>query len=160
MHVENHISDMGLVLPKSTGPAGKFTYIPWRRSGNLVFISGQLPKKETSSGEFDIPKGKVGAGISLEQAKDAAKHCGLNILGVLKDAIKDLDRVMAVIKVDGFVNSVDTFTDHPLVMNGCSDLFVDVFGSEIGAHARAAVGCSSLPLGVPVEVAAVFEVRE
>ena len=151
---------MGIALPRATGPAGKFTYIPWRRSGNLVFISGQLPKKQTISGEVQIPKGKVGSGVSLEEAQDAAKHCGLNILGVLKDAIEDLDRVTAIIKVDGFVNCVDTFTDHPLVINGCSDLFVAIFGNDVGAHARAAIGCSSLPLGVPVEIAAVFEVRE
>lgn len=160
MHIEKRIIELGLTLPQSTGPVGKFTYIPCRRSGNLVFVSGQLPKKEISSGQVEIPKGKVGIETTLDEAKEAAKYCGLNILSVLKDAIKDLDRVTAVIKVDGFVNCVETFTDHPLVINGCSDLFVDVFGATIGAHARAAVGCSSLPLGVPVEIAAVFEVRE
>lgn len=160
MHIEKRILDLGLTLPKSVGPVGTFTYIPWRRSGNLVFISGQLPKREVASGESDIIRGKVGAGISLDEGQNAAKDCGLNILGVLKQAVGDLDLVKTVVKVDGFVNCVDTFTDHPLVINGCSDLFVTVFGSEIGAHARAAVGCNSLPLGAPVEIAAVFEVRE
>ena len=160
MHIEKRILDLGLTLPKSVGPVGTFTYIPWRRSGNLVFISGQLPKREVASGESDIIRGKVGAGISLDEGQNAAKDCGLNILGVLKQAVGDLDLVKTVVKVDGFVNCVDTFTDHPLVINGCSDLFVTVFGSEIGSHARAAVGCNSLPLGAPVEIAAVFEVRE
>jgi enamine deaminase RidA (YjgF/YER057c/UK114 family) len=160
MHIEKRIVELGLSLPKSPSPVGNFTYIPWRRCGNLVFISGQLPKREIASGEFDIPKGKVGASVSLENAQQAALDCGLNILGVLKSAIGDLDLVKTVVKVDGFVNCVDTFTDHPLVINGCSDLFVRAFGHEVGAHARAAVGCNSLPLGVPVEIAAVFEVRE
>ena len=111
-------------------------------------------------GSTEILKGRVGQTVPLEQAQQAARHCGLNILAVLKSAVDDLGLVSSVVKVDGFVNCVDTFTDHPLVINGCSDLFVEVFGSEIGSHARAAVGCNSLPLGASVEVAAVFEIRE
>ena len=160
MQPEKRLVEMGIRLPKSIAPAGKFTYVPWMRSGNLVFISGQLPKIEDSNGSTEILKGRVGQTVPLEQAKQAARHCGLNILAVLKSAVGDLGLVSSVVKVDGFVNCVDTFTDHPLVINGCSDLLVEVFGSDIGSHARAAVGCNSLPLGASVEVAAVFEIRE
>jgi len=157
MSVEARIAGLGFKLSKSPKPA--WSYIPARKSGSLVFVSGQIPKK-LIDGDAVTQKGKVGTDVTLEHAQECARLCAIAILSVLKDAIGELDRVRAVLKVDGFVNCVDTFTDHPLVINGCSDLFVDVFGPEIGSHARAAVGCSSLPQGVPVEVSAVFEVRE
>ena len=146
-------------LIQNSTPIGNFTYIPVRRTGNLLFVSGQLPRVEVN-GKLDLVTGQVGKDIELEGAQQAARLCGVSILSVLADAIGDLDKVKAVVKVEGFVNCVPTFTDHPLVMNGCSDLFVEVFGREIGSHARAAVGCSSLPKGVPVEVAAIFEVHD
>ena len=127
----------------------------------MVYVSGQLPKKESVSGVVDIVKGKVGREVTVAEAKEAARQCGISILSVVRDACDgDLNRVRSVVKVDGFVNCVDSFTDHPLVINGCSDLFVEVFGSSIGSHARAAIGCSSLPLGVPVEVSAIFEISD
>lgn len=159
MTVGARLAEQGIKLIRNSGPIGNFTYIAVRRTGNLLFVSGQLPRVEID-GKLDLIVGQVGRDISLESAQKAARLCGVSILSVLADAIGDLNKVKAVVKVEGFVNCVPTFTDHPLVMNGCSDLFVEVFGHEIGSHARAAVGCSSLPKGVPVEVAAIFEVHD
>lgn len=159
MSVKDRLSSMGIRLLSSNGPVSTFTYIPYRKIGKMVYISGQLPKTQLSTGEIDIVKGKVGDEISVEAAKLAARACGVSLLSVLRDACDgDLDRVTAVLKIDGFVSCVDSFVDHPLVINGCSDLFVEVFGAQVGSHARAAVGCSSLPLGVPVEIAGIFEI--
>jgi enamine deaminase RidA (YjgF/YER057c/UK114 family) len=159
MSVDARLSSLGVKLIKNSTPIGNFTYVPTRRSGNLVYVSGQLPRVERD-GKLELIVGKVGSDVDFHNASAAARLCGISILSVLADAIENLDKVKAVVKVDGFVNAVESFTDHPLVIDGCSDLFVDVFGSEIGSHARAAVGCSSLPKGVPVEVAAIFEVSD
>lgn len=159
MSVEARINSLGINLPRNSAPVGNFTYIPARRCGNLVFVSGQLPREKVGD-KLELVIGKVGDSVSLESAKDAARLCGISVISVLADMIGNLDKVKAVIKVDGFVNATESFTDHPLVINGCSDLFVDVFGKEIGSHSRTAVGCSSLPKGVPVEVAAIFEVGD
>jgi enamine deaminase RidA (YjgF/YER057c/UK114 family) len=158
MPAESRLSELGVKLIPIPNSAGN--YIPARKTGNLVFISGQIPRKDMGGGNLEVQKGKVDKDVSVEAAKECARLCGISILSVLRDAIGDLDKVTAVVKVDGFVNCIDTFTNHPLVVNGCSDLFLEVFGKEVGAHARAAVGCSSLPSNVPVEVAAIFEVRE
>ena len=158
MSINDRISALGIQIPISNQPVGAFTYLPFGKIGNLVYVSGQLPKKESVNGTVNIVKGKVGRDVSAAEATEAARQCGVCILSVVRDACDgDLDRVCAVVKVDGFVNSVDSFVDHPQVINGCSDLFVDVFGPAIGSHARAAVGCSSLPLGVPVEISAIFQ---
>ena len=159
MAAEARIQDLGISLSQNTSPLGNFNYIPTRRSGNLVFVSGQLPRVERD-GVVELIEGKVGDTIDLESAHVAAKLCGISILSVLRDSIGSLDKVKAVLKVEGFVNAVNSFTDHPLVINGCSDLLVHVFGREIGSHARVAVGCSSLPKGVPVEVSAIFEISD
>ena len=159
MKVESKLSSLGIKLFSNSSLIGNFTYVPVRRTGNLAFVSGQLPRKEVD-GKLELLLGKVGATCDTKQAIEAAKLCGVSILSVLKDAIGSLDRVKAVVKVEGFVNAVDTFEDHPLVINGCSDLFVAAFGPDIGSHARAAVGCASLPKGVPVEIAAIFELSD
>lgn len=159
MSIEARINSLGIKLLKNSSPVGNFTYIPARRCGNLVFVSGQLPREEVGD-RLELVIGKVGNSVNLEAAQAAARLCGISVISVLADTIGSLDKVKAVIKVEGFVNATESFTDHPLVINGCSDLFVEVFGKEVGSHARAAVGCSSLPKGVPVEVAAVFEVRD
>lgn len=159
MTIESRLASLGISLIRNSSPIGNFTYVPVRRSGNLVFVSGQLPRVDVA-GKLELLEGKVGQTCDLSTAQEAARLCGISILAVLADSIGDLDRVKAVVKVDGFVNAVDTFTDHPLVINGCSDLFVSVFGSATGSHARAAVGCSSLPKGVPVEISAIFEVSD
>lgn len=159
MSVEARLRTLGIDLLRNSAPVGNFTYIPARRSGNLIYVSGQLPRKLVQ-GQLELSVGKVGQALSLADAQEAARLCGISVISVLADEIGDLDKVKAVIKVEGFVNCIDSFTDHPLVINGCSDLFVDVFGKQVGSHARAAVGCSSLPKGVPVEVAAIFEVSD
>mmetsp|Transcript_3416 Transcript_3416/g.9795 ORF Transcript_3416/g.9795 Transcript_3416/m.9795 type:complete len:160 (+) Transcript_3416:83-562(+) len=152
--VEKRLAELGVVVPKAVAPAAN--YVPFRRSGNTVYVSGQIPKCEDGT----LLTGKLGANYSLEEGQKAAKQCALNIVGQVKEACEgDLDRVQAVVQVQAFVNCTDDFTQHPQVVNGASDFLVAVFGSEVGAHSRFAVGCSSLPLGVAVEVGAVVELR-
>jgi enamine deaminase RidA (YjgF/YER057c/UK114 family) len=123
-------------------------------SGNLIYISGQVPFK--SDGK--LITGKVGKELNLEEAQNAAKLCALNLLAQLKKACGgNLDKVKGCIKITGYVNSIDNFTEQPKVINGASDLISKVF-EEIGKHTRAAVSVNSLPLGVPVEVDAIFEI--
>mmetsp|Transcript_19019 Transcript_19019/g.44707 ORF Transcript_19019/g.44707 Transcript_19019/m.44707 type:complete len:162 (-) Transcript_19019:67-552(-) len=152
--IEARLAQLGISIPKAVAPAAN--YIPWCRMGNLVFISGQIPKTEDNT----LLKGKLGANYSLEEGRAAARLCGVNLVSQMREACGgDLDKVMKVIKVEAFVNATEDFTDHPQVVNGCSDLLVEVFGPEVGAHSRFAVGCSSLPLGVAVETGAVVEIK-
>ena len=130
------------------------SYVASKISGNLIYISGQVPFK--SDGK--LITGKVGRELNLEEAQNAAKLCALNLLAQLKKACGgNLDKVKGCIKITGYVNSIDNFTEQPKVINGASDLISKVFG-EIGKHTRAAVSVNSLPLGVPVEVDAIFEI--
>ena len=149
--IEETLNELGLVLPKPS--AAVATYVPYTLSGNTVIISGQLPMRD---GEI-LYKGKVGKDQTLEQGQDAARLCALNILTQLKVACGgDLTRVQKCLRLGGFVNCTPEFTDQPKVINGASDLMVSVFGPDIGRHARAAVGVNALPLGVSVEVEALF----
>ena len=151
--VEDRLHDAGVDLPEAAIPAGN--YVPYVQSGNLVHIAGQIPVWE---GELTCV-GTVGTNVSLDEAKAGAHLVGLNILAQLKAACGgDLNRVVQVVKLNGFVNSAADFTQHPQVINGCSELMVQAFG-EAGRHARAAVGVASLPLGVAVEIDGIFEVR-
>lgn len=150
---EQRLAELGIKLPDSVPPAAN--YVPARRIGNQVYISGQVP----AEGGKDKFTGKLGSDYSVEQGQAAARLCAVNILAQLKQALGgDLDRVVGVIRLGGFVNAEPNFGDHPKVINGASDLMVEVFG-EAGRHARAAVGCYSLPRNVPVEVDAIFEVN-
>lgn len=150
---EQRLAELGITLPDSVPPAAN--YVPARRIGNQVYISGQVP----AEGGKDKYTGKLGSDFSIEQGQAAARLCAVNILAQLKQALGgDLDRVVGVIRLGGFVNAEPDFGDHPKVINGASDLMVAVFG-EAGRHARAAVGCYSLPRNVPVEVDAIFEVN-
>lgn len=151
MSIEQTLKDKGITLPEAPMPAAN--YVPFVQSGNLVFVSGQI-----SADENGLITGKLGDGTSVEQGAQAARRCGLALIAQLKAAIGDLDRVTRVVKLTGFVNSTPDFTDQPKVINGCSDLMVEVFG-EPGRHSRAAVSAPSLPFGVAVEIEAVFEVR-
>ncbi|WP_042251675.1 RidA family protein [Paracoccus sp. PAMC 22219] len=151
MSVEQTLTDKGITLPAAPMPAAN--YVPFVQSGNLVFISGQI-----SADDNGLIIGKLGDTTSLEDGTAAARRCGLALIAQLKAAIGNLDRVTRVVKLTGFVNSTPDFTDQPKVINGCSDLMVEVFG-EAGRHARAAVSAPSLPFGVAVEIEAVFEVR-
>jgi len=152
MSVEDNLKKMNIQLPEPPNPVG--SYVASKISGNLIYISGQVPFK--SDGK--LITGKVGRELNLEEAQNAAKLCALNLLAQLKKACGgNLDKVKGCIKITGYVNSIDNFTEQPKVINGASDLISKVFG-EIGKHTRAAVSVNSLPLGVPVEVDAIFEI--
>lgn len=151
--IEDKLASLGIVLPVTTAPLAN--YVPARRHGGQVYISGQVP----AEGGKDKFTGKLGSDYSVEEGQAAARLCAVNILAQLKQALDgDLDRVVGVIRLGGFVNAEPDFRDHPRVINGASDLMVEVFG-DAGRHARAAVGCYSLPRNVPVEIDAIFEVN-
>jgi enamine deaminase RidA (YjgF/YER057c/UK114 family) len=150
--IEARLKELGIVLP--TPPAPAANYVPYAIGGNLVFIAGQIPFVD---GEVRH-KGRLGAEISVEQGRETARICALNVLAQAKAACGgDLDRVKRCLKVVGFVACVDGFDRQPEVMNGASDLLVEVLG-EAGRHARSAVGTNALPRNVPVEVEAIFEI--
>ena len=153
MSFEEKIKELKIVLPEAKAPVG--SYIATKKVGNLLFISGQI--SINSNGE--LIKGKIGKDLSLEDGYNAAKNCGLSIISQVKKACDDdLSKVKSCIKLSGFVNSTDDFTDQPKIINGASDLIASVFG-EAGMHTRAAVSTNSLPLGVAVEVDAIFELN-
>jgi enamine deaminase RidA (YjgF/YER057c/UK114 family) len=153
MNIEARLQELAIELPKVAAPVANF--VPYVITGNLVMVSGTLPIER---GEL-VGKGKVGDNITTDEAAAIARVCGINILAVIKKACGgDLSRVKRVVKLGIFVNSTAEFTDQPKVANGVSDLMVEVFGKEIGAHARFAVGAGSLPFGVAVEVDATFEI--
>ncbi len=150
---EDRLAALGITLPHAVAPAAN--YVPARRSGSCIYISGQVPAADGK----DQFTGKLGREISLEDGQKAARLCAINILAQLRAALGGtLDDVVGCIRLGGFVNSVPEFGDQPKVINGASDLMVAVFG-DAGRHARAAVGCASLPRNVPVEIDAIFEVR-
>ena len=150
--IDARLRQLGIELPEPTSPLAN--YVPFAMSGNLVFIAGQLC---LWNGERRFV-GKLGAGITIADGQQAARLCALNILAHLRVACGgDLDRVRRCLRVGGFVNCTPEFTDMPQVVNGASDLMVAVFGDQ-GRHARAAVGVSSLPAGVAVEVEGTFEI--
>jgi len=149
--IDARLRELGLELPRTTPPIAN--YVPYTISGKQVIVSGQVSVR---NGKPEYV-GKLGAGLSIAEGQEAAKLCALNIIAHLKTACGgDLDKVKRALRLGGFVNCTPDFTDMPLVVNGASDLMVAVFG-EAGKHARAAVGVSSLPLGVAVEVEALFE---
>ncbi|HEV2336148.1 MAG TPA: RidA family protein [Stellaceae bacterium] len=150
--IEARLQELGIELPQAAAPVAN--YVPYTISGNLVFISGQLCQW---NGELRHV-GKLGAAVTIADGQAAARLCALNILAHLKTACGgDLDRVRRCLRLGGFVNCTPEFTDMPQVVNGASNLMVEVFG-DLGRHARAAVGMNSLPGGVAVEVEATFEI--
>jgi enamine deaminase RidA (YjgF/YER057c/UK114 family) len=151
--IDARLKELGVTLP--TPPAPVASYVPYRISGNLVFISGQVP---IADGALKYV-GKLGMDIPMDAGQAAAQLCAINVLSVLKVACGgDLDRVVQCLKVTVFVNAAPEYTQQPEVANGASDLFAAVFG-DAGKHARAAVGVGSLPRGVAVEVDAIFEIK-
>jgi enamine deaminase RidA (YjgF/YER057c/UK114 family) len=151
--IEQRLHEIGVTLPAPGQAAGN--YVPHVITGNLVYLSGQVPL-ENGARKF---LGKVGKELSAEDGQKAARLCALNLLTRLKAACNDdLDRVVRCVKLTGFVNAAPEFGDHPKVINGASDLMVEVFG-DAGRHARSAVGMGSLPFGVAVEVEAIFEIK-
>ena len=149
---QERLTDLGLTLPEAPKPVA--AYVPSVRTGNLLYISGQLPFRD---GQL-IAIGPVPSAVSIEQAQEAARQCVLNALAVLAEAVGgDLDRVRRIVRLGVFVASDPTFTDQPKVANGASELLQDIFG-DLGRHARAAVGSVALPLGASVEVEMIAEV--
>ena len=148
--IEQRLGELGLELPQVAPPAAGYANAV--RTGNLVFLSGSGPR--TADGE--LPTGKVGADVTTEEAAEHARLVGLNLLAVLKQELGDLDRARRIVKLLGMVNAVPEYTEHPKVINGCSDLLADVFGER---HARSAVGVGSLPHGMTVEIEAIVEVE-
>lgn len=150
--IDAKLAELGITLPAAAAPVAN--YVGWVKSGNLVFVSGQVTLED---GEFKYI-GKLGQDFSVEDGQAAARLCAINLLAQLKAACDgDLDRVTRVVKLGNFVNSTSDFTGQPQVANGASDLMVEVFG-DVGKHARFAVGTNVLPLDVAVEVDGVFEV--
>jgi len=147
MQIEKRLAELGITLPPVPKAAGNYVHAV--QTGNLLFLAGKGPGPGAT--------GKVGRDVSIEDAYQHARAVGLVLISVLKDTLGDLDRMQRVVKVLGMVNAVPEFGDQPKVINGCSDLFVEVFGDK-GRHARSAVGMGSLPNQITVEIEAIFEV--
>jgi len=153
MKVEKRLKKLGIELPKPTNPLG--SYVNAVQTGNLLYLAGKgrgMPGKP-------LPVGKVGRDFTVEQAYQHARSTGLSLISAMKAELGDLDRVKRFVKVLGMVNAVPEFGNQPEVINGCSDLFIEVFG-ERGRHARSAVGMGSLPRGIPVEVEVIVEIED
>jgi enamine deaminase RidA (YjgF/YER057c/UK114 family) len=153
MGAEARIKELGITLPNPPKPMGN--YIPAVRVGNLLFLSGHGPIRV---GDQPLTRGKVGRDMSTEEAYKVAREVGINLLGSARTALGSLDKVKRVVKVLGMVNAVESFGEQPKVINGFSDLMVEVFG-ENGRHARSAVGMGSLPAGIPVEIEMILELN-
>ena len=150
-NIEARLAELGVTLPDAPAPAAN--YVPWVISGNQVFVSGQI-----SQNADGLIKGRIGADLSIEQGAEAARACAISLLAQLKAATGgDIDRLVRVVKLVGFVNSTADFVDQPKVINGASDFMVAALG-DAGRHARSAVSAASLPFGVAVEIEAVFEI--
>lgn len=149
--IEARLAELGVSLPVAAAPAAN--YLPYVISGNQVFVSGQI-----SQNADGLIKGKIGAELTVEDGAAAAKACAISLLAQLKAATGgDIDRMVRLVKLVGFVNSTADFTDQPKVINGASDFFVEALG-DAGRHARSAVSAASLPFGVAVEIEAIFEI--
>lgn len=153
MNIEAKLKEMGIVLPPAVKPVAN--YVPAVRTGNLVFLSGHGPFKEDGS----LITGKVGSDLTTEQGYEAARRIAIGLLGSLKAEIGDLDKVQRVVKLLGLVRCTPEFPDPPKVINGASDLLVEVFGDK-GKHARSAVGTNALPLNIAVEIEMIVEVED
>ena len=153
MSFDNKIKELGIVLPEAKAPAGN--YVATKIVGKLLYVSGQI--SITANGE--LIKGKIGKDLDIKAGYEAAKRCALSIVAQVKKACdNDLSKIKSCIKLTGFVNSTEEFTDQPKIINGASDLIVSIF-DDAGMHTRAAVSTNSLPLGVSVEVDAIFELK-
>ena len=154
MSAESRLKEKNITLPTPTAPMAN--YVGAVRAGNLLFVSGHGPIR--TDGKPSV-RGKVGRELSIDQGYQVAREVGLNLLATTRASLGSLDKVKRVVKVLGMVNSADGFGDQPKVINGFSDLMVEVFGEAIGKHARSAVGMAELPMGIPVEIEMVLEVE-
>ena len=151
MSIEAHLAELGIILPDAPAPAAN--YMPWVRTGNLLFISGQI-----AANKDGFITGKLGENMTVEDGAVAAKACAVSLLAQLKAGCDgDIDRLVQVVKLVGFVNSTPDFGDQPKVINGCSDFMVEALGDK-GRHSRSAVSAASLPFGVAVEIEGIFEI--
>ena len=152
--IEARLAELGIELPETPPPIAN--YVPGVRTGNLVYLSGLGP---ASRSDGTTPSGKVGSDLTTEEGYEAARLTGLNIISRMKDVVGDLDKVRQVVKLLGMVNCDPSFNQQPAVINGCSDLLVEVFGDK-GRHARSAVGMAGLPNDIPVEIEVIIEVDD
>jgi len=152
MQIDERMRELGIALPQVAKPVA--SYAPAVLSGAYVFVSGQLP---TVDGKLKA-EGRVGEEVTVDEARDCARVAALNGLAAARSLLGSLDRIKRIVRVAGFVRSGDAFKDHPKVVNGASDLLQEIFGGA-GIHARSAIGCSSLPLGAPVEVEMIIEIE-
>lgn len=148
MPAESRLKELGIDLPPPAAAAGLYT--PCVQTGSLLIVSGQIPRGPDA-------RGKLGAEVSIEQGQEFARECAINALGIARAYLGSLDLITKVVRLAGYVASAEGFTDHPKVVNGASQVMLDVFG-DAGRHARIAIGVAELPLGVPVEVEFMFEV--
>ena len=152
MPVQARLQELGIVLPPVSVPAA--AYVPFVRTGNLVFLSGHIARKD---GKPWV--GQLGLNLNTEEGKAAARAIAIDLLGTLQAAVGDLSKVKRIVKLMSLVNSTPTFTEQHLVTNGCSELMAQVFGPEVGAHARSAFGVAQIPMGACVEIELIAEVR-
>ena len=152
MNIENRLAELKITLPELKAPLG--TYVHAKRAGNLLYLSGKGP----SNPDGTVPTGKLGGTLTVEEGYRHARSVGVTLIAAMRQALGDLDKVEGIVKVLGMVNATPDFGDHPKVINGCSDLFVEVFG-EAGRHARSAVGMGSLPGGISVEIEVIVAIR-
>ena len=150
MSIDDRLKELRLTVPPPAAPAAGGLYAPCVQTGSLLFVSGQIPRGADA-------RGKLGDSVTVEQGAALAKECALNALGIVKAHLGSLDRIVQAVRVAGYVASAEGFTDHPKVINGASQLLIDVLGDK-GRSARIAIGVAELPLGVPVEVEFLFEV--
>jgi enamine deaminase RidA (YjgF/YER057c/UK114 family) len=153
MSVYDRLKSLGIALPPVAVPAA--AYVPFVRTGNLVFISGHIARQQ---GKPRV--GQLGLTMTTEEGKDAARGIAIDLLGTLHAAVGDLNSVSRIVKLLGLVNSTPTFTEHHLVINGCSELLAEVFGPQIGSHARSAFGVAQIPTGACVEIEMIVEAKE
>jgi len=152
MSIETRLAELGVTLPDAPAPAAN--YVPWVKTGNQLFVSGQI-----SADANGMIKGKLGEDMTVEAGAAAAKTCAISLLAQLRAGCDgDIERLVRVVKLVGFVNSTADFGDQPAVINGCSDFMVEALGDK-GRHARSAVSAASLPFGVAVEIEAIFEIE-
>ena len=152
MSIESRLAELGVTLPDAPAPAAN--YVPYVQTGDIVYVSGQI--SQDANGPV---KGKLGADLGAEEGAAAAKLCAISLLAQVRAACGgDLDRLVRVVKLTGFVNSTADFTDQPKVINGCSDFMVEALG-DAGRHARSAVSAAALPLGVAVEIEGIFQIK-
>jgi enamine deaminase RidA (YjgF/YER057c/UK114 family) len=144
------LAELGIVLPNPVAPIAN--YVPFVRSGTMLVVSGQI-----SLGPAGLMAGKLGGGVSIEEGQKAARQCGLNVIAQIQSAVGNLDNVIRIVRLGGFINCTPDFVDAPKVMNGASDLMVEVFG-EKGRHARSTIGVAALPANAAVEVEAMVEI--